>query len=181
MCLEAASSQPPSPPLLPRPLSHGVLAKLDQPRVALSALRDLTSWPSMLCPESAATLMSLASQGWFAFFLLLLHFSFQTIKFLVVQKKVKRGSCWSKWTKKGGKRQEKSPEGKGRRHLGSASKWDRRVLPGPAAAAWPGTMFYMEIHDPAQNFATRNSGSWARLSVLSLPTLCYSPETIPAS
>ena len=23
------------------------------------------------------------------------------------------------------------------------------MLPGPAAAAWPGTMFYMEILDPA--------------------------------
>ena len=35
---------------------------------------------------------------------------------------------------------------------------------------------------PPQNFAIRNSGSWARLSVFkSLPTLCCSPETIPAS
>ena len=87
---------------------------------------------------SQLPLMSLASQGWFCFLLASSAFQFlRQLSFLLFRRKSRGGSCWSKWTKKGGKRQEKSPEGKGRRHLGSVSKWEIGVL--LKCASWTGS------------------------------------------
>ena len=91
LCLEAAPQLTPSPPPLPRPLLHGVLAGLDQPRVALSALRDLTSWPAHAV-LSQLPLMSLASQGVVLLSSCFSAFQFlRQLSFLLFQKKVKRG------------------------------------------------------------------------------------------
>ena len=93
LCLEAAPQLTPSPPPLPRPLLHGVLAGLDQPRVALSALRDLTSWPAHAV-LSQLPLMSLASQG--VVLLSSCFFSisvFKTIKFPVVSEESQEGEA----------------------------------------------------------------------------------------
>ena len=79
----------------------------------LSALRDLTSWPAHAV-LSQLPLMSLADQGCFFFLLASSAFQFlRHLSFLLFQKKVKRGKLLKQMDNKGGKRQEKSPEGKG--------------------------------------------------------------------
>ena len=112
---------------------------------------------------SQLPLMSLANQGWFCFLLASSAFQFlRQLSFLLFRRKSRGGSCWSKWTKKGGKRQEKSPEGKGRRHLGSVSKWEIGVL--LKCASWTGSSSLAWDH-------VLHGNSWSRPRTLQSGTL----------
>ena len=99
----------------PCPLSHGVLARLYRPQAALSALRDLASWPAHTVPNHLP-LVSLAGQGLVFSSCFFCISVFKKFKFPVVSEESQEGEA------AGGKRREEAGEnsgggeGKGGRH-----------------------------------------------------------------
>lgn len=93
----------------PCPPSHGVLARMYQPQAALSALRDLASWPARTVPNHLP-LVSLAGQGLVfspCFFCISV---FKKFKFPIVSEESQEGEAAGA---AGGKRREEAGENSG--------------------------------------------------------------------
>lgn len=124
---------------------------------------------SPCCPESAATHVPCWPGVVFLSSCFFCISVFKTFKFPAVSEESQEGEAAGA---DGQKRREEAGEesrGKGHKALRECEQVGNeccsRALPGPAAAAWPGTTFYVEILDPAPDLCNQELWELGPLAV----------------